>query len=81
VLVQRAVPDLRRVGLGIEPEADVAPRLGAELNQAGIVGGPGDRLVQRMVGQAGLVPVGSARVVGDGGADQRDVAVAARSAA
>jgi hypothetical protein len=59
VLAQRAAADLGRVRLGVEPEADLPAGPGTQLDQAGVVRGAGDRLMERVVSQPGRIPASS----------------------
>jgi hypothetical protein len=75
VLPQGPAAHLRRIRLGVEAEPDLPADAGAEVGQPGIVRGPRDRLVQRVVGQPGRAPVAGSRVVPHGTGDHADVVV------
>src|SRR4029077_15925777 len=53
MLVHGPPPYLGGIGLGVEAEADLPADPGAQLGKALVVRRPGDRLVQRLVGEPG----------------------------
>src|ERR1700722_20645723 len=75
MLMQRALPYLRRVGLGVEAETDLPPGLRAEVDEARVVRRERDRPVQGMVGEPRGIAVPRVGVGPYGLADCGDVAV------
>jgi hypothetical protein len=69
MLPQRPAAHFGRVRLGVEAKPDLAADPRGQCYQAGVVRGPGDRLVQRVVRQPGGVPAGGMGVLADGPAD------------
>jgi hypothetical protein len=66
MLVHGPPPYLGGIGLGVEAEADLPADPGAQLGKPLVVRRPGDRLVQRLVGEPGGVPVRGLGLPGHG---------------
>ena len=75
MLAQRPAAHVGRVRLGVEAQADFPADPRGQVNEAGVVRGAGDRLVQGVVRQPRGVPAGSVRVPVDRPADRVDVSV------
>ena len=60
-------------GFGVEAEADLAADPRGQVDEAGVVRGPRDGLMQRVIRQPAGIPAGGARVLADRPADHLDV--------
>jgi hypothetical protein len=73
VLAQRPLTHLRRIRLGVEAQADLPADARGQVDKALVVGRPGDRLVQGVIGDPRVGAAAGPGVPLDRGLDRFDV--------